>query len=135
MSKSMITLSAKNARDGSECEIEAPVYVNIRLIRNSRYGLRAIVKLEFMGITINDIQIRERRGALSIVYPYRTFEKNDERRQSSIVFPNNVDLGSKFNHIIQNEYSQRVLSVGNDPIVGILLNQDEDQEESAEEAA
>lgn len=126
MSKSKIIVSAINARDGSECEIEVPVTCNIRLIRNGRYGLKAIARIEYMGIVINDILVSERRGELTIRYPYRNFERNGETIPSTIVFPSSSDLGSKLNHIIQNAYSERILGDNNDAVVSVLSKDDTD---------
>ena len=119
--KYTMSLIATSAKDNSETEIKTDVNCSIRLV-NGRI-LRAIAKLEYMGITINDIRVTERRGELKIDYPKNTFvSKDGKEKSSSIVFPNMRELGNKFNHIIQQEYSMVAYAQSKNPALRVLAS-------------
>ena len=117
--KYKMNLIATNAKDHSECEIEVDVYCNIILV--NRKFLRGIAKLDYMGITLDDILVTERRGELKIEYPKKRYKRKDgTEKSSSIVFPNVRELSSKFNYIIQQEYSRVDYKRSKNPALRIL---------------
>ena len=128
MSVTNIVINAKNAKDGSACEIEVPVSCDVRLVRNGRYGLKAIARIEYMGVLINDILVSERRGELTVRYPYRRIERNNETRAATIVFPTIRELGTKFNHIIQSEYTKAVLNNSDSDVLSVIGDESDKSE-------
>ena len=117
--KYRMSLIVTNATDHSECEIETEVYCSIILV-NGRF-LRAIARLEYMGITLDDIFVTERKGELKIEYPKKSYTRKDGTvKSSSIAFPNVRELSTKLNYIIQQEYSRVAFKRSKNPALRIL---------------
>ena len=94
------------------------VDVQVRIL--NKRSLKAVVKLTYAGIVINDIKILERRGKIDIVFPQKPFVYNGIERQISVAFPGVSNLSSQFNHVILKAYGEAALENQNSAIENVL---------------
>lgn len=107
--------------NGNEQTVFLPVRCSVRLVSSRKNPtLKAIARLSFGGLTINDIQIHEEKAELSVIYPTRAVIRKGKETNSSIAFPNNGYTSNTLKHIIVNRYSEAMLNVGGHPYLKVL---------------
>lgn len=107
--------------DGKESVVSIPVRCSVRLVSNrTNPTLKAVARISFGGLTINDIQIHEEKAELSVIYPTRTVTRKGKETNSTVAFPNNGYTSNTLKHIIINCYSEAMLNVGGHPYLRVL---------------
>lgn len=107
--------------NGNEQTVFLPVRCSVRIVSSRKNPtLKAIARLSFGGLTINDIQIHEEKAELSVIYPTRTVIRKGKETTSSIAFPNNGYTSNTLKHIIINRYSEAMLNINGHPYLKVL---------------
>ena len=102
-----------NLEDNGSARIETDVQIRIL----NRPTLKAVAKITYAGLVINDIKILEKRGNIDIVFPQKPFgSNNNTERMVSVVFPCVPELSSQLNHIVLKAYSEAMLENQNEII-------------------
>lgn len=118
--------------NGTEQVMFLPVNCSVKFVSSRKNPtLKAIARLSFGGLTINDIQIHEEKAELSVIYPTRTVIRKGKEINSSIVFPNNGYTSNTLKHIIINRYSEAMLNVGGHPYLKVLDKKIEEATDAA----
>lgn len=98
-----VTKLVEVAKDG---KVTIPYTVSLRLV-HSKF-LKAVVKIDYAGIIINDIYIINRQGRIEIRYPDKQFEdkKTGKQKRVTVVFPRTPELSREFNQAILKAYTE-----------------------------
>lgn len=104
MSTYSLPIKVNSGSNNTDNILNVEIDCRIYPVRRGRDGRRATAVLDYFGFTLGDIQVYERRGQISIVYPTREIRRKGELREASVYFPNNRELGQNINHIINQEY-------------------------------
>lgn len=98
-----VTKIAQISEDG---KVTIPYTVSIRLV-HSRF-LKAVVKINYAGVIINDIHIIDRYGKIEIRFPDKQFDdkKTGKRKKTTVAFPCTPEVSRDFNQAILKVYTE-----------------------------
>ena len=98
-----VTKIAQVSEDG---KVSIPYTVSIRLVHSK--SLKAVAKIEYAGVIINDIYIIDKFGRISIRFPYKIFEdkKTGQSKRATVASPSIPNISREFNQAIVEAYSE-----------------------------
>lgn len=81
-----------------------PINVQVRKIKKTSTNLKAIIRLDYGGLIVDDIAIVERGNRLMVEFPSRNTVINKQTKHISTVFPGIPELSKQLNKVILNAY-------------------------------